>query len=149
MSGKDEVNVSYIRRQVMCAENGKTMSRLFILAATTISLAFVFYTIGVFAERHNGVLKKWHTAIFWLGFAFDTTGTTLMGKLAGTGFKLDFHGITGMIALSLMAFHALWATVIIIRDNEEAKQRFHKFSIFVWAIWLIPYIGGMFIGFLG
>ncbi len=72
-----------------------------------------------------------------------------MGKLAGTGFQLDFHGITGMIALSLMAFHALWATVIIIRDNEAAKQRFHKFSIFVWAIWLIPYIGGMFVGFFG
>ena len=149
MSGKDEVNVSYIRMQVMCAEKGKTMSRLFILAATTISLAFVFYTIVVFAERHNGVLKKWHTAIFWLGFAFDTTGTTLMGKLAVTGFRLDFHGITGMIALSLMAFHALWATAIILRDNEEAKQRFHKFSIFVWAIWLIPYIGGIFVGFLG
>lgn len=125
------------------------MSTLFLLAATTISLACVFYTIGVFAERHNGTLKKWHTAIFWLGFAFDTTGTTLMGRIAGTGFQLDFHGITGVIALSLMAFHALWATVIILRDNEEAKHRFHKFSIVVWAIWLIPYCGGMFAGFLG
>lgn len=34
------------------------MSTLFILAATTISLAFVFYTIGVFAERRNGTLKN-------------------------------------------------------------------------------------------
>lgn len=125
------------------------MSPLLFFAAMTISFAFVFYTIGVFSERHNGTLKTWHTIVFWLGFLFDTTGTTLMGKIAGRGFQLDFHGITGAIALLLMAFHALWATVIMIRNNEEAKQRFHKFSIVVWAIWLIPYIGGMFVGIFG
>ncbi|MGM9532734.1 HsmA family protein [Intestinibacter sp.] len=122
------------------------MSKLLILAIVTITLALIFYTIGVFAEKKNGTLLKWHAAIFWLGFICDTTGTTVMGKISGTGFSFNIHGITGLIALILMAFHAIWATVILIKNDENARKVFHKFSIVVWAIWLIPYIIGMFIG---
>ena len=85
--------------------------------------------------------------MFWLGFACDTTGTTIMSKIAGSGFTMNLHGITGLIALLLMAFHALWSTVIICKkDNEHARKVFHKFSIVVWSIWLIPYIIGIVIG---
>lgn len=122
------------------------MSGLLIYAVICITLALVFYTIGVFSERKSGTLKKWHAAVFWAGFVFDTSGTTLMSKIAGEGFNFDLHGITGLVALLLMAFHAVWATVILIRGNEESKKTFHKFSIAVWAIWLIPYVIGMFIG---
>ena len=66
-----------------------------------------------------------------------------MGRIAGDGFHFNLHGITGLIALLLMAFHAVWATVILIAKKEHAKQTFHKFSIMVWAIWLIPYVLGM------
>lgn len=122
------------------------MSKLLILAIVTITLALIFYTIGVFAEKKNGTLLKWHAVIFWLGFICDTTGTTVMGKISGSGFSFNIHGITGLIALILMAFHAIWATVILIKNDENARKVFHKFSIVVWAIWLIPYIIGMFIG---
>ncbi|MGM9536526.1 MAG: HsmA family protein [Intestinibacter sp.] len=122
------------------------MSKLLILAIVTITLALIFYTIGVFAEKKNGTLLKWHAVIFWLGFICDTTGTTVMGKISESGFSFNIHGITGLIALILMAFHAIWATVILIKNDENARKVFHKFSIVVWAIWLIPYIIGMFIG---
>ncbi|MGN1033052.1 MAG: HsmA family protein [Intestinibacter sp.] len=117
-----------------------------MLAIVTITLALIFYTIGVFAEKKNGTLLKWHAVIFWLGFICDTTGTTVMGKISGSGFSFNIHGVTGLIALILMAFHAIWATVILIKNDENARKVFHKFSIVVWAIWLIPYIIGMFIG---
>ena len=122
------------------------MSKLLVVAIVTITLALIFYTIGVFAEKKNGTLLKWHAVIFWLGFICDTTGTTVMGKISGSGFSFNIHGITGLIALILMAFHAIWATVILIKNDENARKVFHKFSIVVWAIWLIPYIIGMFIG---
>lgn len=122
------------------------MSVLLILAVISMILALTFYTIGVFAEKKTGILLKWHAIIFWFGFICDTTGTSIMGKIAGSGFSFNMHGITGLAALLLMAFHALWATVILIRKDNKAQQTFHKFSIVVWVIWLIPFVLGIFVG---
>lgn len=119
---------------------------MLIYAIITISLALVFYTIGVWSEKIQGKLKKWHLIIFWIGLIFDTTGTTLMSKIAKSGFQLNFHGITGLLAIILMLFHAVWATVVLLQNNEKAKAKFHKFSIVVWIIWLIPYISGAIFG---
>ncbi len=119
---------------------------MLIPAIITITLALVFYTIGVWAEKIQGELKKWHLVVFYLGLIFDTTGTTLMGTLTEGGFQLNFHGVTGLIAIVLMLFHAIWATIVLVKNNENAKQNFHKFSIVVWFIWLVPYISGMIVG---
>ena len=42
------------------------------------------------------------------------------------------HGITGALALILMAIHAAWAIYTYWKGNAKAKQKFSKFSIFVW-----------------
>lgn len=79
----------------------------------------------------------------------DTTGTILMGQIAKQSVfsgKLSLHGITGMLAIILMIIHAIWATLVLIKNNEDSAKNFHKFSITVWAIWLVPYIIGMIIG---
>lgn len=59
---------------------------------------------------------------------------------------LEPHTLTGQIALWLMLIHAVWATRVIMKRDEALKVKFHKFSIVVWLIWLIPYFGGMFLG---
>ena len=50
--------------------------------------------------------------------------------------------ITGTIALALMAFHLVWAVIVLIRKRPNELQRFHKFSIVVWSIWLTPFLAG-------
>lgn len=115
-------------------------------AITTITSALIFYTIGVWSEKIQGELKKWHLILFWIGLLFDTTGTTLMSKIAKGGFQFNFHGITGLLAIVLMLFHAIWATVVLFKGNSDAKANFHKFSIMVWLIWLIPFISGAIFG---
>lgn len=119
---------------------------MIIYAILAITLALVFYSVGVWGEKIQGVLKKWHLVIFWVGFVFDTTGTTLMGRVAGDIFQLNFHGITGLLAIVLMLAHAVWATVVLLRGTAKAKRNFHKLSIVVWIIWLIPFISGMVVG---
>lgn len=119
---------------------------MLIYAIISITSALLFYTIGVWSEKIQGQLKKWHLVVFWIGLILDTLGTTLMGKIASGGFKFNFHGITGLLAIILMLFHAIWATVVIVKNNAEAKNNFHKFSIIVWLIWLIPFISGAFLG---
>ena len=113
-----------------------------------ISLALVFYTIGVWSERIQGRLKPWHLVFFYLGLICDTWGTGLMIEMAG-GLTTDIHGVTGVIAILLMLIHAVWATVVLIRKDEKAIRNFHKFSLVVWLIWLIPYLSPMIINLPG
>ena len=109
-----------------------------------ISLALVFYSIGVWSERLQGRLKLWHLVFFWLGLVCDTWGTGLMIKMAG-GLTFEFHGVTGVIAILLMLVHAIWAAVVLVQKDNKAILNFHKFSRLVWFIWLIPYLSPMII----
>lgn len=125
------------------------MSTKLILAIITISLALVFYTVGVWTEHKQKSLKWQNLVFFWLGLVFDTTGTTIMTFISesnGTNGFLSVHGITGTLAIVLMIVHAVWATVVLARKNEKAQHTFHRFSIVVWCIWLIPYLLGVFMG---
>ena len=63
-----------------------------------------------------------------------------------TPLQLLIHQSTGTLAIVLMLIHAVWATYIISRGSDKAKAVFHKFSVVVWVIWLIPYFAGMYIG---
>lgn len=107
-----------------------------------ITLALVFYSIGVWSERIAGILKPWHLVFFGLGLICDTWGTGLMFNFVG-GMAFDLHGITGLIAILLMLVHAVWAFVVLVRKDKKALLNFHKFSLFVWLIWLIPYFSPM------
>jgi uncharacterized repeat protein (TIGR03987 family) len=112
-------------------------------ASIIITAALVFYSIGVWSERIIGELKPWHLGFFVLGLICDTWGTGMMFEMVG-GMMFDIHGITGVIAILLMFLHAVWASVVLLRKNERAIKNFHKFSVAVWVIWLIPYFSPMF-----
>ena len=116
----------------------------FGIPLSIISVALVFYSIGVWSERLQGKLKAWHLGFFWLGLVCDTVGTGLMFELVG-GMSWDVHGITGVIAIVLMLIHAVWATIVLVRKDEKLIHSFHRFSIVVWLIWLIPYFSPMFV----
>ncbi len=57
--------------------------------------------------------------------------------------------VSGTIALLLMGIHLVWAIVVLIRNNEQEKITFHRFSVIVWAIWLIPYAAGAAVAMAG
>ena len=123
------------------------MSSLLIVSTVLITLALVFYSIGIWSERFSRYLKPWHTAMFWLGFLFDLSGTYSMHLMAKTSMNLtEHHTITGQIAIWVMLAHAIWATVVILKGSEKSKIKFHRYSIVVWCIWLIPYFGGVYMG---
>ena len=111
-------------------------------ASIIITLALIFYSIGVWSERIAGKLKPWHLVFFVLGLICDTWGTGIMFKFVG-GMSFDIHGVTGVIAILLMFIHAVWAFVTLLKKDEKAIHNFHKFSLFVWFVWLIPYFSPM------
>ena len=111
-------------------------------AVIIINFALLFYSIGVWSERIQGRLKVWHTVFFWLGLICDTWGTGLMMEMAG-GLTFDIHGVSGVLAIALMFVHAIWATVVLAKKDENMILKFHRFSVFVWLVWLIPYFSPM------
>lgn len=111
-------------------------------AIISITSALIFYTIGVWSQKKQGVLKKWHLVMFYLGLIFDILGTVLMSKLAKDGFQFNFHGLIGLLSILLMLLNVVWATITLIKNDEKTKTTFYKFSIIAWVIWLISFISG-------
>jgi uncharacterized repeat protein (TIGR03987 family) len=131
----------------VCGLNFLPLSLYLILSVTLITLALLFYSLGVWAERLARFLKPWHVVAFWTGFLFDVTGTLAMTRLRNGSFDLlDLHTLTGQIALWLMLAHAIWATYTVKKGSEESRRSFHRYSLLVWLFWLIPYFGGMAMG---
>ncbi len=127
------------------------MSSTLLFAIIAMTTALISYTAGVWSEKRAGTLRPVHLGLFWFGLLCDTLGTEGMRRIAEhaaqtgaavpSGFNL--HSALGAMALVLMAVHATWATVTYLRRNISAVTSFHRFSLGVWALWLIPFVSGM------
>ena len=130
---------------------------MLVAAIVIITLALVFYSIGIWGERIQGILKPWHAVLFGLGLASDATGTFLMTLIAderrtediATSGLSSLMAVSGTIAIVLMAVHLIWAVVVLIRNREREKLTFHRFSLAVWVLWLIPYVVGAAVAMTG
>ncbi|MEA3457119.1 MAG: HsmA family protein [Candidatus Thermoplasmatota archaeon] len=116
------------------------------IAVILILLALTCYSVGVFSEKISGRLKPWHVVAFWVGLLFDTTGTALMSTLSDDDSESNFlHLLTGIIAIGSMAFHAILASIVLRSGNEKLLTKFPNFSLFIWVIWLLSFVTGMFL----
>lgn len=118
------------------------MPATLVWALICMTLALICYSPGVWGEKLSGRLEPFHLGFFWAGFAADTTGTSIMSVISG-GFTTSVHAITGIAAILLMFAHAVWATIVILRKDEESIVSFHRLSLFVWSAWLIPFLTGL------
>lgn len=111
-------------------------------AIVSMISALTLYTGGVWGEKLAGMLSGKHLGLFWAGLIFDTIGTTIMGRIAGV-FTFNVHGITGAAAIVLMMVHAIWASIALGLRQESVLRVFHRYSLAVWVIWLVPFVSGM------
>jgi uncharacterized repeat protein (TIGR03987 family) len=118
-----------------------SVSVLLPYAVVAMILALVLYSIGVWGAKLAGRLKAWQLAFFWCGFVCDTAGTALMWRIAGKP-EFNLHALTGELAIALMALHATWATAALVLNQERVLHGFHRFSLTVWALWLVPFFSG-------
>lgn len=80
---------------------------IFLGSATiSITLALIFYSIGTWSEHFQKGLRLWHIVFFVLGLCADSLGTAMMMEIADPMKGNALHGITGALALLLMAIHA-------------------------------------------
>ncbi|NCE73041.1 HsmA family protein [Odoribacter sp. Z80] len=120
----------------------------FLLAALVIiSMALIFYSVGVWSERIQGRLKGWHVVAFGLGVTCNFVGTAFMAESERlTGHDNHLRAVIGSIAIFVMAAHAVWAFRVFRKGTTQAKHRFSRLGVVVWCIWLILYFVGMYLG---
>lgn len=122
------------------------MTPQLLFAIIAMTTALVSYSIGVWSEKISGTIRPFHLAAFWFGLLCDTTGTEMMRRIAlenGSANGLNLHSGLGALALLLMGIHAVWATVTYFRHNAQAMRLFHRFSLSVWSLWLVPFGSGL------
>lgn len=122
------------------------MSPTLIIAAVLMTCALAAYSAGVWAERSARYLRPWHVAAFWAGLALDAAGTYAMDLLSTSVEPQPFHLVTGIAAFCVMAAHAVWALAVLVWGGKRARERFHRLSVAVWLLWLVPYLGGLVFG---
>lgn len=124
---------------------------MLVMAIVLITAALVLYSSGVWWERRVGTLRWSHVGLFGAGLALDASGTALMtliaradaGRPAGLSGALNtIMAVTGAAALALMALHLAWAVAVLLRNRENERLAFHRFSLAVWGLWLLPYVTG-------
>jgi len=115
---------------------------VFVLSGLlSVTLAFVFYTWGIWGAKRGGEIKTKHVVFLWLGLILDAGGTGLMAMQIGY-YRMDIHGIIGTVAILLMLVSAIWATAAMNKKDDAATATYLKFSVWVWAFWLLPYLYG-------
>lgn len=117
------------------------MPPLLLYAVILFTFALVLYSISVWSERLQGHLKIWHLIVFGAGVFTDALATLLTIKAVGT-IVFTLHAVFGFVSLFLMALHFGWAVIAFARNRKAGMQQFHRFSLFVWSIWLLSYITG-------
>jgi uncharacterized repeat protein (TIGR03987 family) len=117
------------------------MSPILIVSVSTMFMALILYTIGVWTVRFSKQLKLSHLIEFWIGFIADIIGTVCMTLLAG-GIKLNLHGLAGFLGLALMLVNNIRVTQLWKDKQEKSFAGFRNFSLIVWIIWLIPFLSG-------
>jgi uncharacterized repeat protein (TIGR03987 family) len=115
-----------------------------------VTAALITYSIAVWGEQITNDLKPAFVVMFCIGVVCDATGTLIMMlDMAALGTPMGFldtvfHIVTGLAAILLMLIHAIWAIRVLRQGDEVSAAKFHRFSKFVWAFWLIPFLSPMF-----
>jgi uncharacterized repeat protein (TIGR03987 family) len=104
--------------------------------------AFFCYTASIWSGLLSGKLRRWHLVTLWVGLGCDVCGTGLMTVIAG-GVLLTLHGLSGYLAIALMAVLAILATRLYRSGQEKGVAALHRWSLLVWVLWMIPLVNGI------
>ena len=115
------------------------------IPAILITIALVLYTAATWSERIAGILNRSHLILFWAGLFFDVLGTGLMIHNS-TIETFSLHSLSGYAGIFFMLIHTIWATLVLVQNNDTLRIRFHRFSVVVWVLWMFSYINGALLG---
>jgi uncharacterized repeat protein (TIGR03987 family) len=118
------------------------MKTITLIATTIVTLALIFYTIGIISEQVRKLLTKRVLLFVTIGIIFDVTATTLM-IIGSANSPFTLHGLLGYSSLTLM----LIDVVLLWRLRKQkgygsVPHKLHIYSRVAYTWWVLAYITG-------
>ena len=117
-----------------------------LLSVVSITLALVLYSVAIWRSWRLKLLTPTNLVLLWLGVSADAFATRNMGLSIAGGIVWDYHTIAGFTGLGLMAVLAITGSWATLTNRESVLNRFYRYAIPVWCIWIASYLAGIVIG---
>jgi len=119
-----------------------------IRAVAVVTVALVFYSIGVIIEQRKGIVSRRVLFFLTVGVLLDITSTTLMIINSGN-IPITVHGVIGYTALMAMLIDA----ILIWRHRRKngsgpVPHRLHLYTRIAYGWWVVAYIAGAIISMM-
>jgi len=135
------LQIKFFNNALILNKGNKDMGRgEMTIFGGAIILALLAYTYAVWGEQITGKLKGIFIVFFLTGFTLDVFGTS--GMFLNTRSASPIHGILGIAALLGMGIHAAWALRVWKKGDEKSAHLFHRYSRYVYILWLFAFFSG-------
>ena len=121
------------------------MKPILIAGSILVTLALVAYSIGVITEQRKKTIS-WKTLIFLsIGLSLDMAGTVCM-VIGSSNTMFTFHGFIGYSALLAMLIDTalMWKIKKQRGIEGQVPLIIHRYSMLVYAWWVLVYVSGFF-----
>ncbi len=113
-----------------------------IRAVIVVTVALIFYSIGVITEQRKGTVTRLVLFFLTAGVLLDITSTTLMIISSGN-IPITVHGIIGYTALTVMLIDAILIWRHWHKNGGSAvPHSLHLYTRIAYGWWVIAYIAG-------
>jgi len=119
------------------------MNPVLVAGSTVVTLALISYSIAIITEQRIGIISKRVITFLSLGLFLDVTATALM-IIGSPNSPFTFHGFIGYSALTVMVSETFFIWRIYLHDgiNATVPRKYHLYSRFSYAWWVVAYITG-------
>lgn len=108
-----------------------------------VTLALIFYSIGVITERKQKAINKPVLLFLSLGLLFDITATSFM-IIGSTNSPFTFHGFIGYTGLLAMIIETSLAFRFNLKNGstQTVSKGLHAYTLFAYILWVAVYVTG-------
>ncbi len=113
-----------------------------VRAVVVVTVALVFYSIGVITEQRKHAVTRLVLFFLTAGVLLDITSTALMIANSGN-IPITAHGIIGYTALLVMLIDGILIWRQWRRNGSgPVPRRLHLYTRIAYGWWVIAYIAG-------
>lgn len=125
------------------------MKPILMIGSTVVTLALIFYLIGVLTEQRHRLITKKVLTFLTLGLICDITATACM-IIGSSNSPFTFHGFIGYAALLAMIVETFLAYRFYNANGSttQVSKGLHLYSRFAIILWVLVYITGSLLVFL-
>jgi hypothetical protein len=126
------------------------MKTVSMIGSMVVTIALVFYTIGYIREKRSQLASSRVLFFYSIGLTLDITATILMiigsskGMVTIHGF-IGYSSLLGMLADTTL----LWRHYFKYGHKERVSGGLHLYSKISYSWWVIAYITGGLLVFIG